>query len=136
LPEKCPTKELNMLKFLVDEDLPRSTTHLLKEMGFVALDMRDCGLRGKSDEEIFEYAQKENAIILTGDRGIGSIVRFTPGTYYGIVVAHFPNELPVSELNTQIKKALNQLTEDDLKGNLLIIEPAKIRIRRHKEKKR
>ena len=123
-----------MLKFLVDEDLPRSTAHLLREMGFVALDVRDCGLRGKSDEEIFEYAQKENAIILTGDRGIGSILRFTPGTYYGIVIAHFPNELPVSKLNTQIKNALNQLTEDDLDGSLVIIEPTKIRIRRHKKK--
>jgi len=123
-----------MLKFLVDEDLPRSTAHLLREMGFVALDVRDCGLRGKSDEEIFEYAQKENAIILTGDRGIGSILRFTPGTYYGIVIAHFPNELPVSGLNTQIKNALNQLTEDDLDGSLVIIEPTKIRIRRHKKK--
>lgn len=122
-----------MLKFLVDEDLPRSTAHLLRKMGFVTLDVRDCGLRGKSDEEIFEYAQNENAIILTGDRGIGSILRFTPGTYYGIVVAHFPNELPVSKLNTQIRKALEQLTEDDLYGNLVIIEPTKIRIRRHKE---
>lgn len=122
-----------MLKFLVDEDLPRSTAHLLRKMGFVTLDVRDCGLRGKSDEEIFEYAQNENAIILTGDRGIGSILRFTPGTYYGIVIAHFPNELPVSKLNTQIRKALEQLTEDDLYGNLVIIEPTKIRIRRHKE---
>ena len=123
-----------MLKFLVDEDLPRSTSHLLREMGFVALDVRDCSLRGKSDEEIFDYAQKEKAIILTGDRGIGSILRFTPGTYYGIVITHFPNELPVSELNTQIKNALNQLTEDDLDGSLVIIEPTKIRIRRHKER--
>ncbi len=61
-----------MLKFLVDEDLPRSTTHLLREMGFVTLDV----------------------------------------------------------------KALNQLAEDDLKGNLVIIEPTKTRIRRHEEKRR
>lgn len=122
-----------MLKFLVDEDLPRSTAHLLRKMGFVTLDVRDCGLRGKSDEEIFEYAQNENAIILTGDRGIGSILRFPPGTYNGIVVAHFPNELPISKLNTQIKKVLEQLTEDDLWGNLVIIEPTKVRIRKHKK---
>jgi hypothetical protein len=32
------------LKFLVDEDLPRSTAQVLKEMGFTALDVRDCGL--------------------------------------------------------------------------------------------
>ncbi|HLP46239.1 MAG TPA: DUF5615 family PIN-like protein [Candidatus Kapabacteria bacterium] len=41
-----------MLKFLIDEDLPRSTARLLREMGFVALDVRDCGLRGKTEGEI------------------------------------------------------------------------------------
>jgi hypothetical protein len=34
---------------------------------------------------------------------------------------------------TQIIKALEQLTEDYLYGNVVIIEPTKIRIRRHKE---
>ncbi len=120
-------------KFLVDEDLPRSTALSLREIGYIALDVRDCGLRGKSDEEIFEYAQEVEAIILTADRGFGSILRFTPGTYCGIVVANFPNEIPTSELNAQIKRALSLLTEDDLKGNLVIIKPKKIRIRRHKK---
>lgn len=127
-------KEPETLKFIVDEDLPRSTTRLLREMGFNALDVRDCGLRGKSDEEIFEYAQKENAIILTGDRGFGSILRFTPGTYWGIIVANFPSEMPVPDLNIRIKKALNTLTKDDIKGNLVIIDPRKIRIRRPTQK--
>ena len=121
-----------MLKFLVDEDLPRSTALLLKEMGYNALDVRDCGLRGKADEEIFEYAQKEKAIIFTADRGIGSIMRFPLGTHLGIVVAHFPNELSTTDLNVQIKKALTKVTEDDIKNNLVIIEPKKIRIRRYR----
>ncbi|MCP5107736.1 MAG: hypothetical protein GY950_30390 [bacterium] len=118
---------------MVDEDLPRSTVHVLKEMGFISLDVRDCGLRGKSDEDIFEYAQKENAIILTGDRGFGSILRFFPGTYHGIVIANFPSEMSVSDLNDQIRKNLRTLTEEDIRGNLVIIEPKKVRIRRPKE---
>ncbi len=128
-----PKERPGALKFLVDEDLPRSTAPSLREIGYIALDVRDCGLRGKSDEEIFEYAQEIKAIILTADRGFGSILRFTPGTYCGIVVANFPNEIPTSELNAQIKRALSLLTEDDLKGNLVIIKPKKIRIRRHKK---
>jgi len=38
-----------MLKFVIDEDLPRSTAKLLKANGFEALDVRDYGLRGKDD---------------------------------------------------------------------------------------
>jgi len=126
-------KKAALITFIVDEDLPRSTTFLLRDMGFNALDVRDCGLRGKSDEEIFDYAQKEKAIILTGDRGFGSIIRFPQGTYKGIVIANFPSEVPVLLLNEKIKNALNRLTKDDLCGNLVIIETQKIRIRRPTE---
>ena len=121
-----------MLKFVVDEDLPRSTTRLLKDQGYVVLDVRDCGLRGKTDEEIFEYAQRQEAIILTADRGIGNMLRFPLGTHFGIVVVHFPNEISTTDLNIQIWRALNALSEEDLLKNLVIIEPEKIRIRRYR----
>ena len=42
-----------MLGFLVDEDLPRSLVSVLVEAGFQAHDVRDVGLRGKSDAEVF-----------------------------------------------------------------------------------
>lgn len=40
------------------------------------------------------------------------------------------NEVSTSELNNQITKAFEPLSEIDFKGNLIIIEPGKIRIRR------
>lgn len=45
-----------MLKFVIDEDMPRSTARILRAKGYEALDSRDYGLRGKSDEEVFEFA--------------------------------------------------------------------------------
>ena len=129
--ETVTLKNSKPLKFLVDEDLPRSTVKSLIEAGYAAVDVRDCGLRGKTDEEIFKYAQEVDAIVLTGDRGFGSIIRFPPGSYLGIVVANFPNEMSTSELNTRIAMALSSLSVDDLLGNLVIIDTKKIRIRRH-----
>jgi len=37
-------------RFLVDEDMPRSTARTLREAGYVADDARDVGLRGRTDE--------------------------------------------------------------------------------------
>ena len=119
-----------MLKFLIDEDMPRSTAEVLKAKGFQVLDVRDCGLRGKSDEEVFRFAQKEKAIILTGDMGFGNILRFPLGEHCGIVVAHFPNEMSTAELNRQIAVAFDKLSEVDFQNNLIILEPGKIRIRK------
>ncbi len=119
-----------MLKFVIDEDIPRSTAKVLRNRGYEVLDVRDCGLRGKSDDEVFRFAQKEKAIILTGDLGFGNILHFPVGSHSGIVIAHFPNEISTSELNNHIIKAFEPLSEIDFKGNLIIIEPGKVRIRR------
>jgi predicted nuclease of predicted toxin-antitoxin system len=119
-----------MLKFIIDEDMPRSTARVLKARGYEVLDVRDYGLRGKNDEEVFRFAQKEKAIILTGDLGFGNLLRFPFGTHSGIVIVHFPNEISTSELNNQVIKAFDTFTETDFKGNLIILEPGKIRIRR------
>lgn len=110
--------------------MPRSTAKLLKSKGYEVLDVRDYGLRGKSDDEVFIFTQKEKAILLTGDLGFGNILRFPVGSHSGIVIAHFPNEISTSELNNQIIKAFDNLTEADFEGNLIILEPGKVRIRR------
>jgi predicted nuclease of predicted toxin-antitoxin system len=88
-----------MPKFVIDEDMPRSIGMILKEHGYNVMDIRDFGLRGAEDQEIYEFAQREQAVILTGDRGFGNILRFSLGNHFGIVVAHFPNEMPTMEIN-------------------------------------
>lgn len=119
-----------MLKFLIDEDMPRSTVTVLREQGFEALDVRDCGLRGKSDEDVFKFAQREGAIILTADLGFGNILHYPLGSHSGIVIVHFPNEVPTVELNRHILASFANLAEDDFKKNLIILEPGRIRVRR------
>ena len=119
-----------MLKFVIDEDMPRSTGRILKQQGCDVRDIRDYGLRGAEDEQIYEFAQKEQALILTGDRGFGNILRFPVGKHFGIVVAHFPNAMPTMEINRYLVKWFEDLSEDDFRGNLIIMEPGKIRIRR------
>jgi len=98
-----------VLRFVIDEDMPRTTCAVLKEHGYEVKDIRDFGLRGAGDEEIYEFARKERAVILTGDRGFGNILRFPPGKHYGIVIAHFPREMPVMEMNRQLLERLKEI---------------------------
>jgi len=127
---KRTDQNAQMLKFVVDEDMPRSTSKILMDRGFEVLDVRDCGLRGKSDEEVFEFAQKEGAAILTADLGFGNLLHFPIGSHSGIMIVRYPNEISTSELNRQINVAFDNLVEDDIKENLVILEPGRIRIRR------
>lgn len=119
-----------MIIFVIDEDMPRSTAEVLKTSGYKVFDIRDHGLRGTSDEEVFRFAQLKKAVLLTADMGFGNILHFPVKSHSGIVIAHFPNEISTSELNNQIIKAFNKLTDEDFIGNLIILEPGRLRIRR------
>jgi len=119
-----------MPKFLVDEDMPRSTARILRDGGYEALDVRDCGLRGKSDNEVFAFAQQSGAVLITGDMGFANIMHFPVGSHEGIVVAHYPNEMSPAEINKQIIASLSNLIESDVKGNLIVLDPGRMRIRR------
>jgi predicted nuclease of predicted toxin-antitoxin system len=119
-----------MPRFVIDEDMPRSTGAALVEEGYAVKDVRDHGRRGSGDEEIYRFAQEEESILLTGDLGFGNILKFPLGQHLGIVVARFPNEMPPREINKKIVASLRDLRDNDFKGNLIILEPGRIRIRR------
>lgn len=118
-----------MPKFVIDEDIPRSTSKALAQLGYEVLDIRDHGFRGAKDDQIYQFAQDNQAVLVTGDLGFGNILHFPIGSHFGIIVIHFPSEIATQEVNNQVIKRLNELTSDELKGNLVIIEPGKIRIR-------
>ena len=114
---------------MIDEDMPRSTAKALSKAGFDCLDIRDLKLRGSPDTLVFRKAQEENCVILTADLGFSNNLRFTLGSHKGIIIARFPNEMSTDKLNQILLDAITSVRED-LPGNLTIIEPDRIRIRR------
>ncbi len=60
------------MKFVIDEDLPRSTARILREKGFEVYDIRDHGLRGQEDGAIVAPGQP-------GQRGIDDAVGLPGG---------------------------------------------------------
>lgn len=91
-----------MNRFLVDEDMPRSLTAALCRAGYSAEDVRDVGLRGHSDLEVFSYAQAQKAILVTADKGFANILRFPPGTHAGIIVVRVPGEFPAQRVAQEL----------------------------------
>ena len=117
------------MRLLVDEDLPRSLVQSLRDAGIEAQHVVDLGLRGRSDDEIFEHALAGKLALLSADMGFGNILRYPLGSHSGIVVARFPNELSTHALADAVIEALRHLTEKDLHGSLVIIEPGRVRLR-------
>ncbi|OGK51586.1 hypothetical protein A2966_02945 [Candidatus Roizmanbacteria bacterium RIFCSPLOWO2_01_FULL_41_22] len=122
------------MKVLIDEDLHRSLGSVLSSLGFIVLDIRDEALRGSSDERVYEYAQKQKAVLFSADLGFSNILQFPLGAHYGIVVLRFPNEMSTKTINNLVKKLLEKLHTEDYQGNCIILSPGRIRIRRNKDR--
>ena len=70
------------MRFLVDEDPPRSLARELRAGGVPAEDVRDAGPRGRTDEEILTAAARRGAVLVTADIGLADRARrrgATPG---------------------------------------------------------
>jgi len=118
------------MRLLVDEDLPRSLVQTLRSAGLEAQHVIDVGLRGRSDDEVFDHALSGKFALLTADIGFGNLLRYPLGSHAGVIVARFPNEVPTSTLAAAIVEALGQITDEDLQGSLVIIEPGRVRLRK------
>jgi predicted nuclease of predicted toxin-antitoxin system len=118
------------MNVVLDEDLHRSLRTALKRLGHEVFDIRDYGLRGKSDKEIFEFAQQQKAVLFSGDLGFANIIEFPLGSHFGIAILRFPNEMPTNSINQAVRSLMGKISKEDFEGNLIIFSPMRIRIRR------
>ena len=110
--------------------MPRSAAGELRQAGYEAVDVRDIGLRGHDDEEIFAEAQARNAVLVSGDKGFSNTIRFPLGAHAGLVVLRVPSEISTTQVNQELLRALADLRETSLHGCLVIVEVGRTRIRR------
>lgn len=118
-----------MLRFLVDEDLPRSLAGALRASGFEAADVRDVGLRSADDMSVFNRSIDEQRVLLSGDLGFGNLRRFPLGSHWGIGVVRYPNEASPETVIAAVIEAMQDVDEIQIRGGLMIIEPGRIRVR-------
>ena len=110
--------------------MPRSTARILRGAGYTADDVRDVGLRGHSDADVFAYAQGHSLTVITADLGFANLLTYPLGTHAGIVVVRVPNEITTAALNDELLRALAGLRDEQLAGLLVIVEPGRVRLRR------
>ncbi len=114
---------------VVDEDLPRSFATMLTTVGFTVYDVRDCGLRGASDSQVFAFAQKKKAILFTADLDFSSISMLATRIHNGIVILRFPNFMANETINQQVELLLREIPSAEYKGKIVMISPHRLRIR-------
>lgn len=118
------------LRFLIDEDLPRSTVKALTAAGYDAYDVRDIGLRGAKDNDIFAYACQQGAVVVTADVGFAGLVYLSTVPHAGIILLRLPAEISVKKTNEILLRALRKISFGELINSVIVVDQRKIRIRR------
>lgn len=117
------------MKFFANENLFEPIIDYLRDIGADVLSIRDSGLSGISDDEVYDLASKEERVIVTMDKDFSRTFRFPPNGCGGIIVVKIYKRA-VDETVEIFKKSYESLKEVDIRNNLVIITPEGIRIRR------
>jgi predicted nuclease of predicted toxin-antitoxin system len=119
------------MRFLIDEDLPRSMDALLQRYGHEAVDVRDVGLRGAKDSQIASYAQSEGLCLVTGDLDFSDIRNYPPREYTGLIILKLPRRASASFILNLLESFLErEALVAQIPGKLAIVEAGRARIRR------
>ena len=117
------------MKMFANENLFDPVIDYLRSIGHDVLSLREAGLSGISDDEVFQLACKEKYVIITMDKDFSRIFRFPPESCGGIIVVKIYRRTVDETLNI-FKKLFEEIKEEDIKNNLVIIAPEGIRTRR------
>ena len=110
------------MRFLIDESMPRSLTPKLVEMGFIAQDVRDIGLKGKPDTEIFSAAVASDAIIITRDKGFTRTRTWPTAFTAGVIAVNLPDNTHAHIVNAKVIDLLTHRQPNSLLGAVTIVE--------------
>ncbi len=105
----------------------------LRHLGHDVFDIKEKNLEKLSDNEVFQLAQNHKRILITMDKDFSSIILYPPSNHHGIIIAKL-YRLKVDEATRLFLGAVKALKPEDIKGNLVIIDPRKTRIRKEKLK--
>ena len=110
------------MNFLVDENMPRSLAPQIAALGFVAQDVRDIGLRGRDDDEVFDAAVASDGIIITRDRGF-TVEKTWPDDFTaGVIFVNLPDDADAKVLNATVIALLSKQLPVSLLGAVTYLE--------------
>jgi predicted nuclease of predicted toxin-antitoxin system len=115
------------MRIFADHCVHTDIVEALRKIGLKVERAIEVNLEKSSDEEIFNYILKTSQVLLTFDKDFGNIPRFDTQKSAGVVII-YTERISKENIIKMIITFFSKIKRRDLKGNLFIIEPERIRI--------
>jgi len=81
-----------LIKIKIDECLPHECADLMIQQGYNVETVRQEGLQGSADTEIWNAAQSEKRFLVTTDLDFSDMRRYEPGKHAGVLLLRLGKE--------------------------------------------
>ncbi len=115
------------MKFKLDENIDVRIVEQFHSRGHEAETVRDEGLQGRADEEIFRVCKAEQRTLVTLDLDFSNPFRFPPSSEGGTIIIRAP--VPsLGMIRDLCGAALDHVPRESPLGAIWVVEPGRVRI--------
>lgn len=116
------------MKFLLDQNLSPKTTLFLRELGIEAIDVREIGLAGKEDDEIYDYAVSNAYVLITFDHEFG-YKYVSRRDLEGLIIMRLHPQT-IEEIHGLLRRFFSTFNVHKVRNSIIVLERHRFRIRK------
>ena len=118
------------MRFLLDEACAHAILPELRSLGHEVDHIADRQLRGSPDELVIALCKRESRILITPDLDFSDERVYPPGTHPGIILLRVWHQISPEVMAHEVAQRVSGLDEAKIAGNIVVLEPDSIRIRK------
>ena len=118
------------MRFLVDNALSPRLAKGLRDAGHDAVHVRDLGLAGATDDELFRLAASEKRVLLSEDTDFGTILALRSERRPSVLLFRRMSDRSARALLAILLANLDVVSAALDAGAVVVIEPERVRVRR------